>query len=364
MDEMDHRVLALRVEAGREGQPHLHGRTTGAFDGFFAHLAELQALEQRIVEALQPLRFGTFAQQVYARRVGGAVGRDGERVPRRIEALHPAATEDRRGLGGAVQRQFPQVVTTAVFGGEAQRAAVRGPLQRRIDRAVPTRRDQPPCAIGGHHGRLGQRRVVRTDMRRQHRQRLAVGRVSRRAEVPVDVIDADGDAAGAQVDLGDGAAVAEPLFVGRVETERDAAAVGAGGVGLAASIARQLEGFAFEQAAHTAVAGVEKPELLPPALRDVVVPVAVVSLVGDVGGVFPGLVGLVRGSLRRSAFRVGPGPGGEHDPLAVGQPFERFNARRKVAGTPRFAAVGRQQVQLRGVVLLAGHLALGDEGDL
>ena len=257
MDEMDHRVLALRVEAGREGQPHLHGRTTGAFNGFFAHLAELQALEQRIVEALQPLRFGTFAHQVYARRVGGAVGRDGQRVPRRIEALHPAATEDRRGLGGAVQRQFPQVVATAVFRDEAQRAAVRGPLQRRIDRAVPTRRDQPPCAIGGHHGRLGQRRMVSTDMRRQHRQRLAVGRVSRRAEVPVDVIDADGDAAGAQVDLGDGAAVAEPLFVGRVETERDAAAVGAGGVGLAASVARQLEGFAFEQAAHTPVAGVE-----------------------------------------------------------------------------------------------------------
>ena len=95
--------------------------------------------------------------------------------------------------------------------------------------------------------------------------------------------------------------------------------------------------------------------------RQVAVPEPVLRLAGDVGAFLAVLEFLVSFGLRLRAARVGPDPGDEGDALAVGEPLEGVDAGREVADPPRFAAVGRDDVELRRLVLAAFLLAPRDE---
>ena len=99
------------------------------------------------------------------------------------------------------------------------------------------------------------------------------------------------------------------------------------------------------------------------ALRQVVVKVAPLGFACGVAAFFLFAECFVPFGLCGSAFQFRPDPRDEHDVLAVGQPFEGFNARRKLADAPRLAASGVQQVELPGVVLGVFLFAFADEGD-
>jgi hypothetical protein len=81
-------------------------------------------------------------------------------------------------------------------------------------------------------------RVLAPDVAGEEGDALAVGAVARGPEVPFRVACHHRDAAAAQVDLGQGVAPVAALFLGRVEGEDDAQAVGRDvegvGVGLGA----------------------------------------------------------------------------------------------------------------------------------
>ena len=98
---------------------------------------------------------------------------------------------------------------------------------------------------------------------------------------------------------------------------------------------------------------VEHVQVRHAAHRQVVVPEAVLRLAGDVAALLALLEFLQPLRLRLGALQLGPDPGDEGDALAVGEPLEGLDAGREVADAPRLAAVGRDQVELRRVVLRA-----------
>ena len=162
-------------------------------------------------------------------------------------------------------------------------------------------------------------------------------------------------AAAGDVDLGQRVAVVEALLRRRVEDEGDVPAVGRDvedvrrpGRQRCSSRSRALE-----QVAHAAAGDVEHVQVGDAAHRQVVVPVAVLRLAGDVAAFLALLEFLPALGLRLGALQLGPDPGDEGDALAVGEPLEGLDAGREVADAARLAAVRRDQVELRGLVLLA-----------
>src|SRR5439155_6931253 len=93
----------------------------------------------------------------------------------------------------------------------------------------------------------------------------------------------------------------------------------------------------------------------------VAVPVTVLRLARHVGGLFAVLEFLEALGLRLRALEIRPDPGDECDPLAVGKPLEGLDAGREFDNPARFAAVGRDDVELRRLVLAAFLLAPRDE---
>ena len=100
-----------------------------------------------------------------------------------------------------------------------------------------------------------------------------------------------------------------------------------------------------------------------PPLRQVVVKVAVLALGGGVAG-FLALVQLFElFVLRCRSAQFGPNPRYENDVFAIRHPFESFDAGRKRADAPRFAAFNVNQIELGGVVLGIFLLAFGDKSN-
>ena len=190
------------------------------------------------------------------------------------------------------------------------------------------------------------------------------GAVARRLEVPGG-IDRHRRAAGAgDVDLRQRPAVVEALLRRRIEDEGDVPAVRGDVEDVRVRVhALQLEVAALEQVDAAAAGDVEHVQVGDPAHRQVAVPVAVLRFRGDVAAFLALLPFLPALGLGLGALQLGPDPGDEGDATAVGEPLERLDPRREIGDAARLAAVGRDQVELRRVVLLSFLLALGEEGD-
>ena len=84
-----------------------------------------------------------------------------------------------------------------------------------------------------------------------------------------------------------------------------------------------------------------------PSVGQPVIPVAIFAAFGDMRLdrrvlAFPGAL-----RLRRLGAQVGPYPGHQCDPLAVGKPLERRGAGREVRDARRLASIRRNHVDLR-----------------
>ena len=121
------------------------------------------------------------------------------------------------------------------------------------------------------------------------------------------------------------------------------------GVGVGA---RQLVARALEQVAHAAAVGVQQVQVRHAAHRQVVVPVAVLRLAGGVAAFLALLEGLVRRGLRLGALAARARPRTRRRCAGrrgtSGRPRRRW---RTLAARARLAAVGRDQVELRRLVL-------------
>src|SRR5258708_12916786 len=94
------------------------------------------------------------------------------------------------------------------------------------------------------------------------------------------------------------------------------------------------------------------------------IPPAVGRVLDDVGLDLVVLERLVAPRERLEPFLLRPHPRQEGDAARVGKPLDAEDAGRDVGETARFAAIGRDEVDLRLVVALVGTGggALGDEG--
>ena len=193
---------------------------------------------------------------------------------------------------------------------------------------------------------------------------LPVRAVARAAEVPGCVLGQGLDAACLQVLFNQRQRVAQARFSRRVVHEGDAQAVGPHVVAGAAFVrAWQFVRRAGQQVGDAPACHVQQQQVQNAAHRHVVVPIAVEGFAGGVAGFFAILPGLVLAVLRGSGLQTRPDPGREDDALAVGQPLEGLDAGAELADAHGLAAVGRNEVKLRRVILLAALLALGDECD-
>ena len=364
VDDVGERVFALGVKAGREGQPHLHRRAAGTLDLDLFDLAQAHAVQQLVVEALQPPRRGAGAQGQHTPRVQGRVGGDHHHLGPNVKALH-AATGVHDLDGAAGQRVAPEVAATALFGGETDGAAVGRPEQRAAHVMVPVRAQRAPAApLQIHDGQLAKRRVHPAGVRGHGCQLAPIRAVARRAKVPGRVAGQRLEFSAAQAQLGQTAVVAQALLCCRVVRKGDALAARVHVVGgVAAGLPRQFIGRAFEEIGDAPTGQVQQQQVQHAVLRQVVIPEAVVGLAGGVArflALGPGLVGLV---LRRRALELGPHPCGKEDAFAIRHPLEGFDAGRKVAHARGLAAVGRDHVELRAGVLAALLFTPRHEGD-
>mmetsp|Transcript_4934 Transcript_4934/g.17731 ORF Transcript_4934/g.17731 Transcript_4934/m.17731 type:complete len:673 (-) Transcript_4934:1368-3386(-) len=361
VDDMHHGPLLLGVEVGRVDQPHLHLVAARALERHFLVAAETVGGQTRVIEGLDAAQ-AVLAEHRQPRRELHAVVVDDDGVRAGAETADVAAFED--GFGQPLaERELPEVAAAAVLGREEHRLVVRGPGQGRCDLAVPVGAEDGPAALLVQHrelvgpvvaGRLlaGQEGEVRTAMA-----------VARGAEVPVVVLQQGSHLAGLDLDLGEGEAVVQALLGAGVAGEGDAAPirrhVEAVGVRLAAA---QLPVRAFKEVHQFAGGDVHHMQMRHPAHRDLMVPVAIQGLLGDIGRVLAGLEVFQRLCLR-GGLEVRPDPGHEGDAPSVGKPFERFHPGGHLAHAARLAAVRRDDVELGLGVLHAAVLAPRRERD-
>ena len=324
--------------------------------------AEVDGGQQLVVEAFDAARRLAGHARGGARRMVGSVGDRHHRAGALVKREHGAALDQH--LGAAVAAvEAPQVRAALLFGGEQQRLAVVFPLQRRLDLVVPFGAlDLPALAGAVPHRELVGHRVLQAVVLGQERDLRAVGAVARCTEGPVGVAHDHVEAAALQVQLGQREAVVQALLVGRVVGEHDALPVGrdveAGGAGLGAL---ELVAAALEHVARAATGQLHHVQLRHAAHRQRVVPVAVQRFAGGVAGFLAVLEFLQALGLCGLALGIGPHPGHEGDAFAVRKPAKAFDAGGHRADAPRFAAVGRDHVELRLLVLVPLLFALGDE---
>ena len=116
---------------------------------------------------------------------------------------------------------------------------------------------------------------------------------------------------------------------------------------------RQREAGAGERVAAAAGRDVADEDVRLAAVGEPVVPEAELGALGDVRLDLRVLALLPALRLHRVGREVRPHPRDERDPLAVGEPLDRGAAGRERREPPRLAAVGRDQVDLRLLVVLA-----------
>ena len=359
--------LAARVESGRVVEPHLHRLAERALVPALLDRAEGQRRQRRVVEGLDPVQhlFLGIAFPVddgQPRREARAVMQDDQRAGLQREGADMAALAQREG----VQRldvEAVEVAAAALLGAEEHAQVVLVPAQRRGDLLVPVLGQHRPVAMGVQHRQLLRHRVLQALVTGDERDVVPRMAVHRRDQVPGRLMQQHLDPAGAHLDLGQRVAVLQRLGGVGVEAEDDAAAVGrdveAVGIGLGAA---QFVVGAFEEVAHLAAVEVDDMQVRHAAHRQRMVPEAVEAFLGDVGRVLAILLGLVALNLRGLALERGIDPGHEGHAPAVREPLEGLDAEGHLRHAARLAAVGRDHVQLRGLVLVALLVAARDEG--
>ena len=364
VDQVQQRPLLLRVEAGRVRDPDLHLVAERAGHRDLLGAARCHAGHQGVVEVLDAARL--LAGQVHFefRRVVHRVGQRHQRAGGLVETLHPTARHHR--LGPAVgQVEAPQVLAAALFGGEQQGLAVLFPVQRRVDLVVPFGADDfPGAGFTVPDGQLLRHGVLVAAVLRHEGDAFAVGAVAGGGHVPGGILRQHAELAALEVHLDQREAVLEAFLGGRVEGEDQPLAVRRdverAGIGLGA---RELVACALEEVAPLAAVQVEQVQVGHAVHRDLVVPVAVLGLAGDVARLLAVLEGLLRGGLGLGALERRVHPGDEDHAAAIRAPAEGIDAGGHGGGAARLAAVRGDDVELRRLVLAALLLAAGDEGD-
>ena len=127
MDVVHQRPLFLRVEVRRIHHPHLHRIEVPAFDGEFAHLAQLDLRHHRVVEIFD--RACVFAVGLGGKHLGGrghVVAHKAERIRFHIEFTDGAAFRNIDRFFRAA-REPPDADTGMLVGGEIHALAVGRP---------------------------------------------------------------------------------------------------------------------------------------------------------------------------------------------------------------------------------------------
>ena len=185
-------------------------------------------------------------------------------------------------------------------------------------------------------------------------ERVTVGRVARRAR-PIPVFGRqDALAPRREVDRDDVAPAHHPRLGSEVDVKRDLAAVGRDVEVVGCRFPRrQREAGSGERVAAAARGDVADEHVRLAAVGEPMVPEAEFRALGDVRLDLGVLALLLALRLLGVGREIRPHPGDERDPLAVGKPLDRRAAGGERRQPPRFAAVGRDQVDLRLVVVLA-----------
>ena len=167
-------------------------------------------------------------------------------------------------------------------------------------------------------------------------------------------------AAGGHVDDRDVGLVHHRRLGREVHGQREFLPVGADVVELGAGLPRlKRESRSGEEIASAAGRDVGREDVRRAAVGEPLVPEAVLGTLGEVGLDLLFLALLPALHLRLFGREIGPDPGDEGDALAVGKPAQSRSAVGDGSEPPRLAAVGRDQIDLRLLVVLA----LGREGD-
>ena len=195
--------------------------------------------------------------------------------------------------------------------------------------------------------------VIRDRFAVRRVERMLVGQSAARREVPQPPrLDVDDD---------DVARIHQRRLRGRIDRQRELAPVGRDVVVLGRRIPwLQRDARASQQVLATSGRDVAREDMRLATVGQPVVPEPVFAALGQVSLDLRLL--FLRDALRLRSLvgKIRPHPGHERDALAVGEPLERGDAGREVREPNRFAAVGRDQIDLRlGIVA-----ALRGERDL
>ncbi len=364
VDVVHQRPLFLRVEIRRIDHPHLHGFAVPALDRHVFHASERDACHRLLVEGFDRTRVAAIGIGApHGRRRGHVVGHIRQSAAPQVEfGDRPAGNHLLRRLLAA--RQPPDAEPRVFVRGEIDGPTVGRPAQRRIDVAVPSApaRHAARCAVEQRD--LAVIHVRAPQVGHQQRDRPAIWRIGRVRVAQRRPRRQHFRLAALEVDFDDlGGLVAPAVLVG-VERERKVAPVGRQVEVRRARIKHgQFVARLCEQVVAFAAGHVNHMHARHPPVGQEMVPVLELGLFGDQRLDLVVLAIPVSLRLVFFAFQIRPHPGNEGDPPAVGKPFHGGGAGGQRGDAPRFAAVGRDHINLRLPVGVLAFATLGHERD-